>query len=160
MRVDAGGRQGSLMDDLDKSILTILQRDFPLEKHPFDVVGERLGITGDEVRRRAARMKKEGLIRRIGGVFDREALGWSGTLCAARVPEDRLDDFVSAVNALPGVTHNYRRNHEYNVWFTLLAPSREEIDAILDSIRRQTGVDDIVDMRAVRTFKINATFNL
>jgi len=148
------------MDALDKSILTILQRDFPLEKNPFDAVGRKLDVSGEEVHRRVVRMKEEGIIRRIGGIFDREALGWSGTLCAARVPEDRLDDFVWAVNALPGVTHNYRRNNDYNVWFTLLAPSREEIDSILDSIRRKTGIDDIIDMRAVRTFKINAAFDL
>ncbi len=148
------------MDKLDKAILNIVQRDFPLEPDPFAAVGERVGLTADEVEKRLVKLKESGIIRRIGGVFDRETLGWEGTLCAARVPKERMEEFVSTVNSLPGVTHNYLRKYDYNVWFTLLAPSRGEIDAILASLRQSTGVDDIIDMRPIRTFKIDASFNL
>ncbi|MDD5475286.1 MAG: Lrp/AsnC family transcriptional regulator, partial [Syntrophales bacterium] len=68
--------------------------------------------------------------------------------------------FIGAVNAIPGVTHNYRRSHDWNVWFTLIAPSGHYIKAILENLRKQTGVKDIKDMKAVRTFKISATFDL
>lgn len=148
------------MDDRDRAILNILQRDFPLERNPFAVVGSRLDMDEKEVRLRVKRLKEEGVIRRIGAVFDREALGWDGTLCAARMPEDKLHAFVDAVNAIPAVTHNYRRNHDWNVWFTLMAPSRGDIDRILETLRNQTGVTDIMDMKALRTFKISATFDL
>ncbi|MCK9229169.1 MAG: Lrp/AsnC family transcriptional regulator [Syntrophales bacterium] len=148
------------MDDRDRTLLTMLQGDFPLEKNPIAVVAGRLGMDEGDVRDRVKRLKEEGVIRRIGAVFDREALGWEGTLCAAKVPGDRLDVFVGAVNAIPGVTHNYRRNHDWNVWFTLIAASRGDIDRILETLRAQTGITDIVDMKTLRTFKINAAFDL
>lgn len=149
-----------MMDDRDRAILNILQRDFPLERNPFAAVGRLLDIDEEEVRHRVRRLKETGVIRRIGAVFDREALGWEGTLCAARVPDDRLYAFVDAVNAIPGVTHNYLRSHEWNVWFTLIAPSGDDIAGILERLRAGTGVRDIADMKALRTFKINATFDL
>ena len=82
------------------------------------------------------------------------------TLCAARVPEDKIPAFVDAVNACPGVTHNYRREHEYNIWFTLIAPDEEELAAALAEIKRNTEIKDILSLRAVRTFKINARFEM
>ena len=82
------------------------------------------------------------------------------TLCAARVPEEKMATFVMTVNACPGVTHNYRREHEYNVWFTLIAPGEDELSALLAGIKLNTGIDDILSLRAVRTFKINARFEM
>jgi DNA-binding Lrp family transcriptional regulator len=127
---------------------------------PFDAVGEELGLTGDEVVERVRRLKADGVIRRIGAVFDSRRLGYASTLCAARVPEEKLRDFVDVVNGYPGVTHNYRRGHEYNVWFTFIAPDAESLERDLAEIRRRTGVEDVISMPAVKTFKINATFEL
>ena len=93
-------------------------------------------------------------------VFDGVKLGRASTLCAARVPEEKLEKFVGAVNAYSGVTHNYLRNNDYNVWFTLNAVSRKEIDLFLAQLKEKTGVTDILDMRAVRTFKIDAAFEV
>lgn len=148
------------MDAVDKKILNILQTRFPLVPEPFDAVGEELGLTGDEVVERVRRLKADGVIRRIGAVFDSRRLGYASTLCAARVPEEKLRDFVDVVNGYPGVTHNYRRGHEYNVWFTFIAPDAESLERDLAEIRRRTGVEDVISMPAVKTFKINATFEL
>lgn len=148
------------MDEIDKKILNILQKEFPLEERPYFVVGKRCGISEDETIRRVQKMKEEGIIRRIGAVFDGARLGRVSTLCAARVPEDKIQTFVQMVNAYHNVTHNYRRNHEYNIWFTLSAQSAEELENIIEEIKTKTGVTDILDMRAVRTFKINATFDV
>lgn len=148
------------MDAVDKKILNILQTRFPLVPEPFDAVGEELGLTGDEVAERVRRLKADGVIRRIGAVFDSRRLGYASTLCAARVPEEKLRDFVDVVNGYPGVTHNYRRGHEYNVWFTFIAPDAESLERDLAEIRRRTGVEDVISMPAVKTFKINATFEL
>jgi DNA-binding Lrp family transcriptional regulator len=104
------------MDTIDKKILNIIQKDFPIAAEPFEAVAEKLGLTEDEVLERIARMKQEGIIRRIGAVFDSKKMGFVSTLSAARVPEDKLKTFVEVVNSYAGVTHNYRRNHEYNVW--------------------------------------------
>jgi DNA-binding Lrp family transcriptional regulator len=148
------------MDEIDKKILNILQKEFPLEERPFQIVAERCGITEEEALSRIQKMKDDGIIRRIGAVFDGAKLGRVSTLCAARVPEDKLENFVNIVNANKGVTHNYQRDNEYNVWFTLNAATLQEIESFLACLKENTGVTDIQDMRAVRTFKINASFDV
>jgi len=148
------------MDDTDKRLLNLIQEDFPIIAAPFAEVGDRLGIGESEVRERIGRLKREGIIRRIGAVFDLRKLGFTSTPCAARVPEDKVRPFVSAVNACPGVTHNYRREDDYNIWFTLIVPGEEELAATLAEIKRRTGIDDILNLRATRTFKINARFDV
>ena len=142
------------------SCLNLIQEDFPITAAPFAEVAARLGIGEAEVLDRIGRLKEEGIIRRIGAVFDLRKLGFASTLCAARVPEEKMAAFVMTVNACPGVTHNYRREHEYNVWFTLIAPGEEALAAALAEIKKKTEIDDILSLRAVRTFKINARFEI
>jgi len=146
------------MDAIDKKILNIIQKDFPVVAEPFMAVAEKVGINEDEVLKRIEQMKQEGIIRRIGAVFDSRKLGFVSTLCAARVPEEKLKDFVKVVNSYPGVTHNYRRNHAYNVWFTFIAPDETTLKQSLAEIADRTGIPEILDMRATRTFKIDASF--
>ncbi len=148
------------MDEIDKKILNILQKEFPLAEQPFAIVAELCGISEEETLARVQKMKEEGIIRRIGAVFDGATLGRVSTLCAARVPEDKIELFVKTVNANKNVTHNYRRDDEYNIWFTVSAASAEELESFLNNLKEKTGVTDILDMRAVRTFKINASFEL
>ena len=148
------------MDEKDRKILNILQTRFPIVPEPFDVVGAELGISGDEVLERVKRLKDNGVIRRIGAVFDSRKLGYVSTLCAARVPGEKIRAFVEVVNGYPGVTHNYRRSHEYNVWFTFIAPDPDALEKALAEIRQRTGITDVISMPAVRTYKINATFEL
>lgn len=148
------------MDEIDRRLLNLIQEDFPLTAEPFAELAGRLGIDATEVLARTERLKEAGVIRRIGAIFDVKRLGFASTLCAARVPEERIAAFVAVVNARPGVTHNYRRDDDYNVWFTLIAPGEAELDGELDGIKRETGIDDILSLRAVRTFKINARFDV
>jgi DNA-binding Lrp family transcriptional regulator len=148
------------MDAIDKKLLNVLQKDFPLEERPFEIIARRCGIGEEEALARIQRMKDEGVIRRIGAVFDGVKLGRVSTLCAARVPEGKIDDFVAVVNANKGVTHNYGRDHDYNIWFTVSAAGADDLEAFLQDVKRKTGVTDILDMRAVRVFKINASFDM
>lgn len=148
------------MDEIDKKILNILQKEFPLVEQPFLRVAEKCDISEEETLARVQKMKEEGIIRRIGAVFDGVKLGRVSTLCAARVPEEKIESFVKTVNANKNVTHNYRRDDEYNIWFTVSASSAKELESFLNHVKEKTGVIDILDMRAVRTFKINTTFDL
>ncbi|HPC03687.1 MAG TPA: AsnC family transcriptional regulator [Syntrophales bacterium] len=148
------------MDELDRRILNEIQKNFPIVSDPWEEVGARLGVSGDEVFSRVKRLAEGGLIRRIGAVFDPGKLGFASTLCAARVPGDRLEAFVRTVNAFEGVTHNYERDDAWNVWFTVIAPSEEELDRVLGEIRGKTGIREILDLRSTRKFKIDATFEL
>ncbi len=147
------------MDDLDKRLLDIIQSDLPLTARPYAAVGERLGLTEAEVLARVRALKGRGVIRRIGGNFQSRKLGFHSTLCAARVPQDRLDAFVAEVNRHPGVTHNYLRRHPYNVWFTFIGPSRQAVDDTLAAMRQATGID-ILNLPASRLFKIKVDFKM
>jgi DNA-binding Lrp family transcriptional regulator len=148
------------MDAIDKKILNIIQKDFPVVAEPFKVVAERLGLAEDEVLERIKDLKAVGIIRRIGAVFDSKKMGFASTLCAAKVPKKYLRKFIEIVNSYPGVTHNYRRRHDYNVWFTFIASDEETLKKSLGEIRDKTGVADIISMTASRIFKIDATFEL
>jgi len=144
----------------DKKILNRIQSDFPITRNPFATIATELGLTEDEVLARLTTLKEQGIIRRIGGNFVPEKVGFVSTLCAARVPADRIDQFAETVNRYPGVTHNYLRENDFNVWFTFIAPSREDIERNLENIARETGVTEILNLPATRVFKIKAQFNL
>jgi len=148
------------MDELDKTILNRIQTRFPMTSKPFAAIADELGTTEDEILERVSRLKESGIIRRIGGNFVPGKVGFVSTLCAARVPEEGVDDFARTVNAFPGVTHNYLRENSFNVWFTFIAPSMQVIRENLTRIARQTGVHRILNLPATRVFKIKAKFDL
>ncbi|MCF8086029.1 MAG: AsnC family transcriptional regulator, partial [Desulfohalobiaceae bacterium] len=126
------------MDTTDKRILDLIQSDFPLVSRPYADIGDRLGLSEDEVLRRVRAMRENGVIRRIGANFHSRMLGWKSTLCAASVPRERLDEFVGLVNTYAGVTHNYLRKHTFNVWFTYIGPSWEDIERDIREISSRT----------------------
>jgi len=147
------------MDTYDKQILNIIQSSFPLSPRPYAVVGGEVGLTESEVLARVRRLKQQGVIRRMGANFGSRQLGWRSTLCGAEVPEDKLELFVAEVNKHSGVTHNYLRAHQFNVWFALIAPSPEAVEAILAEITGKTGVP-IMNLPASTLFKIKVDFNM
>ncbi len=148
------------LDDIDKAIVNRIQSDFPITSRPYLAMAEELGLTEKEVLDRVTRLKKTGIIRRIGGNFVPGKLGFVSTLCAARVPVDNIERFAKVVNRYSGVTHNYQRDNQYNVWFTFIAPSMEEIEGNLKAIAAETGVSDILNLPATKVFKIKAQFDV
>ena len=145
------------MDTTDKRILDLIQSDFPLVSRPYADIGAHLGLHEEEVLRRVRTMRENGVIRRIGANFHSRMLGWKSTLCAASVPRENLDAFVGVVNTYPGVTHNYLRKHEYNVWFTYIGPSWEDIERDIQDISRRTGIK-VLNLPAQQMFKIKVDF--
>lgn len=127
---------------------------------PYQELGKRLGITEDQVLARVRRLKQNGVIRRIGGNFHSSRLNFTSTLCAATVPDEKLERFVATVNEYPGVTHNYLRDHSYNVWFTFIAEDMETIVSALSQIEKRSGVKGILNLPAVRVFKIKVDFEV
>ena len=148
------------MDEQDRKLLNEIQSDFPVTSRPFRELGERLDLSEMEVIDRIRRLKEEGIIRRIGGNFHSRRLNFTSTLCAAKVPEEKIGLFVEAVNRYPGVTHNYLRNHDYNVWFTFIAPDMSKIEDSLRAIAEETGVSNILNLPAVQMFKIKVDFEV
>ena len=149
-----------IADNLDKSILNRIQTKFPLTSRPYATIAKELETTEEEVLARVARLKEEGIIRRIGGNFVPGKVGFVSTLCTAQVPDEKIDRFAEEVNRFPGVTHNYVRENAFNVWFTFIAPSREAIRKNLARISEKTGVKTILNLPATHVFKIKAKFDV
>ena len=148
------------MDDIDRRILGVIQSEFPLSRTPYRDLSDRLGLSEEEIFARVKNLKKNGIIRRIGGSFDSRFLGFTTTLCAAKVPDHKITLFVKAVNKYPGVTHNYLREHDYNIWFTLVVTDGREVDRVIREITKSTGVREILNLPATRTFKVLVDFEL
>ncbi|MBW2449327.1 MAG: AsnC family transcriptional regulator [Deltaproteobacteria bacterium] len=148
------------IDEIDRAILNRIQSDFPITKRPYLSIAENLQLSEDQVIKRLKRLKKKGIIRRIGGNFAPEKLGFVSTLCAAKVSRDKIDRFARVVNRYPGVTHNYRRDNKYNIWFTFIAQSMDEIYNNLKKISQETGVKRILNLPATKMYKIKAQFDL
>ena len=148
------------LDEIDKALLNRIQSDFPITSQPFAAIGEDLGLDEREVIARVRRLREKDIIRRIGGNFSPEKLGFVSTLCAASVPEDKIDAFAEKVNQFNSVTHNYLRDNHFNVWFTFICPTMEEIEANLKEISEKTGVSEILNLPATHVFKIKAHFDL
>ncbi len=148
------------IDNINKILLNNIQINFPIDSRPFQIVAVKLGLTEEEVINRIRQMKEEMLIRRIGGNFSPDKLGYYSTLCAARVPEEKIDFFTKTVNSYSGVTHNYQRDHGYNIWFTFIAPSVAIIEKSLKDISDATQVEPILNLPATKVFKISANFKV
>lgn len=147
------------MDAADKALLDIIQSGFPLVPRPYAELGRLTGIGEEEALARVRALRANRIIRRMGANFQSRRLGWTSTLCAAKVPEARMDAFIDAVNAEPGVTHNYEREGAYNIWFTVIGPSKDYIRERLDAITAATGVP-ILNLPATKLFKIKVDFRM
>lgn len=145
---------------VDRELLNFIQMDFPRTTRPFAEIGRQLGLSEAEVLNRVQTLKAAGVIRRIGGIFASQKMGFVSTLVALQVEEAKLEEVATVVNSYDGVTHNYARRHKFNLWFTLVAPSDEELQQILSEVEELPGVVALRNLPAVRVFKIGVKFNL
>jgi DNA-binding Lrp family transcriptional regulator len=147
------------LDQLDRAILDVLQNEMPLTCQPFKEIADQLGTSENEVIKRIAAMKESGLIRRIGGIMNSKQLGYFSTLCAMTVPTERIEEVTEMINELAGVTHNYLRDHHFNIWFTLTSPSRSEMEKQLHDLEQACGLK-ILPMPAQKLYKIKVSFDM
>ena len=143
-----------MLDAIDKDLLNRIQGDFPISADPYADIGRSLGISADEALSRVQRLVKTGVLRKVGPFFDARKMGYTSTLCAMDVPEDRLDIVASIVSSYPQVTHNYYRAGHPNLWFTVIAESKERIEEILSGISRRSSVSPIHNLNAKKMFKV------
>jgi siroheme decarboxylase len=155
-----GSRAPHRLDRVDRAILNEIQSHFPLKTRPYQEIAGRLNLTEREVLARVKQMSEGGIIRRIGANFNSRKLGFTSTLCAAKVPAEKLSHFVEVVNQFSGVTHNYERQGEYNIWFTFIAQSSEIIETALADIKKRTGISDLISLPATKLFKIRVDFEV
>jgi DNA-binding Lrp family transcriptional regulator len=139
------------IDVLDKELLNEIQWVFPLTERPYLEISKHYDIPEDEIMQRIMRMKDLGLIRQINAIFDTRRLGYKSALIAFAVKTDKLDYVASEVNKHPGVSHNYERNHEFNMWFTLAVPPYGELKTDLD---KMSSLDGVIKYRLLPTLKL------
>lgn len=147
-------------DEIDLKLMNLMQEGIPLTEKPFETMGEEIGISGSEALERARKLYAEDRFRRIGPSIAPRKVGYTSTLVAARVPAEHFDSTVAYINRYPHITHNYERDHYYNVWFTVIAEGEGEIDRILNEIRANTGAEEVLDLPATHLFKIKVKFDL
>jgi DNA-binding Lrp family transcriptional regulator len=147
-------------DDLDRRILDALQQGFPLSARPFDVLADRLEIDAELLWRRVDAMLERGVIRRLGASFDSRKLGFCSTLAAVRIGAELAGRAAEVIGRYPEVTHSYLRDHEFNLWFAIIATDGQRIEAILREIRAELSLDasDTLNLPMKRVFKLDARF--
>ena len=146
------------IDALDQELLNQVQADFPVEHAPFVRLGERLGISEAEAIERTRRLRERHVIRQVSAIFDTRSLGYSSTLVAMRFAPERLERGAAIINEHPGVSHNYRRNHEFNLWFTLATPPGGDIDATLEKLHELSGAEVTRKLQTIKLFKIGVSW--
>jgi DNA-binding Lrp family transcriptional regulator len=153
---DGDGDWREVIDAVDARIVDGYQSGFPVERRPFRAVGADLDIPEQDALDRVRTLRDAGVFRRFGAVLNPPVIG-SSTLAALRVPEDRFDAVAAIVNDYPQVNHNYRRDHEWNMWFVVTAGSRETRDRILADIEERTGLA-VLDLPMLTDFYIDLEF--
>ena len=148
------------LDDLDRALLNALQWDFPVDPRPYATLAERLGTTEDDVCTRVIRVKEQGVLRQLSAIFDTRALGYGSSLVAAKVDPDHIDAAAEVINRHPGVSHNYKRNHDYNLWYTLAVPPGSSLDEHLDVLHRGSGALVTRKLPTIQLYKIGVKLDM
>ena len=148
------------LDDADRELLNAVQWDFPLEPRPFAVLADRLGMDDAEVRARLAHVKDVGVLRQLSAIFDTRALGYGSSLVAAKIDPDRVDEAAEVISRHPGVSHNYKRNHAYNLWYTIAVPPGESIDDHIDALHRASGALVTRKLPTLKLYKIGVKLDM
>ncbi|MBI3615083.1 MAG: Lrp/AsnC family transcriptional regulator [Candidatus Omnitrophica bacterium] len=149
------------LDALDRRLLTLAQKEIPLVERPYRAFGESLGISSEaETLSRVERLKKGHILRQIGAIFDTRRLGYQSSLVAVRVPKERLDAAAAVVNEHPGVSHNYGRNHAYNLWYTIALPPGVSMERTIQRLHELCGGQVTRPMPTLRLFKIGVQLDV
>jgi DNA-binding Lrp family transcriptional regulator len=148
------------MNLLDRQLLDLLQESVPLVPRPFAALGRELDLSEEEVLSRTQRLKEDGIIRQIGPIFSSRRLGYQSTLAAFHVEPARLEEVAAIISAHPGVSHNYSRNHFYNLWFTLTVPPHQSLEREIARLAEESRVGDHLNLPSLRLFKIGVHFDM
>ena len=150
-----------IADELDRRLLTVLQKGIPLETRPFQKIAEELGSLEEETIRRIRRLKEEEkVIRQISAIFDTKNLGYKSTLVAMKFDEENLDAGAEIINQHPGVSHNYKRNCDFNLWFTVAVPPKDSLEAHVNRLHELSGSKRTLILPTLRLFKIGVKLDL
>ncbi len=141
---------------LSDELLYEMQHSFPMTDHPFKVLANKLNTSEDKILAEVQKLKNEGVIRQTSAIFDTKRLGYKSSLVAFKVDEDNIDEIAKIINTHPGVSHNYLRNHDFNIWFTMaVAPdSKLGLESTIEILREKTGAQSAIILPTIKMFKI------
>ncbi|HIH07226.1 MAG TPA: Lrp/AsnC family transcriptional regulator [Candidatus Nitrosotenuis sp.] len=148
------------MDVLDREILNEIQWSFPLVAEPYAVLADKFKITRDEMKKRIINLKTAGVLRQLSAIFDTRKLGYKSSLVAMAIEPDKLDYVANQINRHPGVSHNYERNHEYNLWFTLATPPGTDLKTEVDKFSKLPGILKVRLLPTIKLFKIGVKLDM
>jgi len=148
------------MDKLDKEILNEIQWTFPLVPRPYSQVAKKFHVTDEEIMQRLRTLKETGILRQLSAIFDTRRLGYKSALVAMAIEPEKLERVANQINRHPGVSHNYERNHEYNLWFTLAVPPGSDLKSEIDKFSKLSGIKKVRLLPTIKLFKIGVKLEM
>lgn len=148
------------LDEIDKTILTEVQKHFPIHHRPFHVLGEQVGVSEQQCLERITRLKTSRVIRQLSAIFDTRSLGYQSCLAAMRVEPHRADEAAEVVNQHPGVSHNYKRNDPFNLWFTVAVPPSDSLEQVVTILHQLAQAEETILLPTLRLYKIGVKLDL
>jgi DNA-binding Lrp family transcriptional regulator len=148
------------MDELDKEILNEIQWSFPLVTRPFDAIAKKFNSTPEIIKERLNALKELGVLRQLSAIFDTRKLGYTSSLVAMEIESDKLEHVANQINRHPGVSHNYERDHQFNLWFTLAVPPGTDLKTELEKFNVLSGIKKVRMLPTLQLFKIGVKLDL
>jgi DNA-binding Lrp family transcriptional regulator len=148
------------MDNIDKEILNEIQWTFPLVSQPFHEIAKKFGLTPEIVKAKLLHLKKTGILRQLSAIFDTRKLGYKSSLVAMEIEPEKLDYVAQQINRHPGVSHNYERNHQFNLWFTLAVPPGSDLKTEVDKFSKLKGIKKVRLLPTIQLFKIGVKLDM
>jgi DNA-binding Lrp family transcriptional regulator len=148
------------MDELDKELLNEIQSTFPLVTRPFDAIAKKFDTTPKIIKEHLNNLKKVGILRQLSAIFDTRKLGYTSSLVAMEIEHDKLEYVASQINRHPGVSHNYEREHQFNLWFTLAVPPGADLKTEIDKFNVLKGIKKVRMLPTLQLFKIGVKLDM
>ncbi len=150
----------SSMEEIDNEILNEIQWTFPLVSRPFDEMAKKFNISSNEVKTRLEKMKEKGVLRQLSAIFDTRKLGYKSSLVAMEIENDKLEQVALIINKHPGVSHNYERKSQFNLWFTLAVPPGSDLKSELEKFSKLDGIKKVRMLPTIQMFKIGVKLDM
>ena len=150
----------SSLAESDKELLNEIQWTFPLVTRPFDAIAKKFDTTPEIIKEKLNNLKEIGVLRQLSAIFDTRKLGYTSSLVAMEIEHDKLDHVASQINRHPGVSHNYERDHQFNLWFTLAVPPGADLNSELEKFNVLNGIKKVRMLPTLQLFKIGVKLDL
>ena len=148
------------MNESDKELLNEIQWTFPLITRPFDIIAKKFDTTPEYIKARLNELKEIGVLRQLSAIFDTRKLGYTSSLVAMEIEDNKLEYVASQINRHPGVSHNYGRDHQFNLWFTLAVPPGVDLKEELKKFNILKGIKTVRMLPTLQLFKIGVKLDM